>query len=434
MLFLSGLVTKSLSHLGMQEGGFKRYLHNTGWFLFMRVFTLVIAFFTTIYVIRYLGPENYGTLSYAVSFVSLFGFIASLGIDQVVYRELVKRPEDEGEILASAVGLKLAGGLTATLLTIATAIFIGVTQIELILIAIVSLTLFGAAGQLISYAYQARVQSKYPALIVLATSIILAIAKLLVIFFDKGIIFFALVLLLESILYAIFFVFSYQRHFKKFSEWKITKKTSTVLLTTSWPLMLSTVSIMIYARIDQVMLKHYIDTTAVGIYDAAVRLADVWYLIPNIILAALFPAIINAQKTSSSLFRKRIHMCAALLVGLNLLIIIPTNLLAPHIIETLFGSSFIGTADVLTIYIWSLIGFSLGQLMNTYLIAENYIYIYLYTSVGTVIVNVLLNIWWIPLYGVNGAALATLVSYSLIPLLPFGFRKIRVQLLALAKP
>jgi O-antigen/teichoic acid export membrane protein len=433
MLFLSGLVTRALSHLGMQEGGLKRYLHNTGWFLFTRICSLVVAFFTTVYVIRYLGPENYGTLSYAVSFVSLFGFIASLGIDQIVYRELVKRPEDEAQIMGSALSLKLLGGLTATLLAIGSAIILGVTQIELILISIVSLTLFGAAGQIFTYVYQAKVQSKYPALITLSISFILAIVKLLVIYFDKGLIYFALVLLLESLLYAVFFAFSYQKHFKMLQHWKADKSTMQTLFATSWPLMLSTVSIMIYARIDQVMLRHYIDTTAVGIYDAAVRLADVWYIIPNVILGALFPAIINAQKSSPNLFRKRIQMCAALLVGLNLLIIIPTNILAPYIIETLFGNSFIGTADVLTIYIWSLIGFSLGQLMNTYLIAENYIYIYLYTSVGTVIVNVLLNIWWIPLYGVNGAALATLVSYSLIPILPFGFKKIRVQLLTLTK-
>lgn len=413
------------------KNGFLKYLKNGSWLLFARAGTLIITFFTTIYVIRYLGPENYGTLSYAVSFVSLFSFIASLGIDQVVYRELVSRPEDEGEIMGSAFGLKIIGGLAATFITIGTALAIGVTQIELILISIISLTLIGTAGQIISYSYQARVQSKYPALIMLATSLILAGSKLAIIFFDKGIIYFALILLLESILYAVFFAFSYQKHFKKFKEWQVTKVTTKMLFVTSLPLMLSTVSIMIYSRIDQVMLGHYINNTAVGIYDAAVRLSDVWYIIPNVLITALFPAIINAQKTSPNLFRKRIHLCAALLIGLNLLIILPTNLLAHYIIEILFGSDFTGTADILAIYIWSLIGFSLGQLMNTYLIAENYTLIFLYTSVVTVLINIGLNILWIPEYGIIGAAFATLVSYSLIPILPFGFKKIRVQLLTL---
>ncbi len=430
-MYLVEKLTEKLSYLGADENGLKRYSKNTLWFLTARVSSLIVAFFTTIYVIRYLGPENYGTLSYAVSFVSLFGFIATLGIDSIVYRELVKRPEDEAKILGSALGLKLIGGTIAVLITIITALYIGATKIELILISIVSLTLLGASLQIITYAYQARVQSKYPAIITFSISIILAIAKLLVIFFDKGIIYFALILLLESILYGLFFVVAYQYHFKKLKSWTFDGPTMKVLFATSWPLMLSTVSIMIYARIDQVMLRHYIDTTAVGIYDAAVRLSDVWYIIPNVILGALFPAIINAQKVSPELFRKRIHLCALLLIGLNLLIILPTYLLAPYIIDLLFGKEYIGTSEVLSIYIWSLIGFSLGQLINTYLIAQNYIYIYLYSSVVTVLVNIYLNTIFIPLYGVNGAALATLISYSLIPLLPFGFRKIRVQLLKL---
>jgi O-antigen/teichoic acid export membrane protein len=413
------------------RSGFIKYLKNSGWLLVSKILTIVISFFTTIYVIRYLGPENYGTLSYAVSFVSIFSFISSLGIDPIVYRELIKKPEEEPKILASAFTLKLIGGFTATLLTIIGAFLIGATQIELILIGIVSLTLFGAAGQIVTYSYQARVQAKYPAIIIISTSIVLAVAKLLVIYFDKGIIFFALILLLESILYFIIYFISYQWHFRLLKRWEVDRATVITLLNTSWPLMLSTVSILIYSRIDQVMIRHYLDVTAVGIYDVAVRLSDVWYIIPNVLITSLFPAIINAQKSSPNLFRKRIQLCAALLIGLNLLIILPTNLLAPHIIEILFGSAFIGTADVLTIYIWSLIGFSLGQLMNTYLIAENQILIYLYTSVSTVIVNIGLNILWIPLYGVNGAALATLVSYSLIPLIPFGFRKIRLQLLIL---
>jgi len=433
MSFFSHSLSKILSHLGVQDGGLKRYTENTGWFFIARISSLIVAFFSTIYVIRYLGPENYGTLSYAVSFVSLFGFIASLGIDNIVYRELVKRPEDETKILGSALGLKLLGGFIASLIAIGTALAVGVTQIELILISIVSITLFGAAGQIITYAYHARVQSKYPAIITFCISLILAVSKLLVIFFDKGLIYFALVLLLESVLYAVFFAVSYQYHFKKLQHWTFDNSTARILFATSWPLMLSTVSIMIYARIDQVMLRHYIDTTAVGIYDAAVRLADVWYIIPNVIIGALFPAIINARKTSQDLFRKRIQLCATFLITLNLLIILPTNLLAPHIIETLFGSAFNDSSNVLTIYIWSLIGFSLGQLMNAYLIAEDYVYIYLYASVITVLINISLNVLLIPTYGVTGAAFATLISYSLIPILPFGFKKIRVQLLTLNK-
>lgn len=413
------------------QQGFNKYFKNTGWHLIMRLSTLVIAFFTTIYVIRYLGPENYGTLSYAVSFISLFSFLASFGIDQIVLRELIKRPTEEATLMGSAFFLKVIGGAVAAILSVAGGLLFNASPIEIFLITLLSLTHFAGAGQIAVYVFQARVVSKYPALISITVSLILAIAKLLVIFFDKGIIYFALILVLETILYTLFYFAMYQRKYHLLGKWRVDAKTVRALMLNSWPLMLSTVSIIIYSRIDQVMLRHFMDLTAVGMYDAAVRLSDVWYIIPNIILGALFPAIINARTGSLELFRKRIWLCAALLASLSAFIIIPTTFLAPYIIEILFGASFADSASVLTIYIWSLIGFSLGQLINIYLISENYIYVYLFTSVTTVLVNVGLNILLIPTYGINGAAIATLISYSLIPLLPFGFKKIRLQLLAL---
>lgn len=413
------------------RNGLIRYAKNSGWHLLTRLSTILIGFFTTIYVIRYLGPENYGTLSYAVGFVGLFSFVASMGIESIVLRELIKRPTEEAVILGTAFRLKIAGAIMAILLTLAVSLFIGATQIEMILIGLISLTQFAGAGQISVYSFQAKVESKYPALIAVSISFILSAAKLMVVFFDKGIIFFALVLVLETILSFLFYFIGYQKKYRLLGAWKYDRSMALSLLHNSWPLMLSTISILIYSRIDQVMLRHYLDVTAVGIYDAAVRLSDVWYIIPNVIIGALFPAIINAQTTSPQLFRKRIWLCAGLLTALNLIIIFPTNILSPYIIEILYGGKFIGTDSILVIYIWSLIGFSLGQLMNTYLIAENFVYIYFFTSVGTVIVNVVLNMLLIPNFGVNGAALATLVSYSLIPLIPFVFKRVRVQLLSL---
>lgn len=409
--------------------GFKRYLTNSGWHFIARVATLLVSFFTTIYVIRYLGPEHYGTLSYAVSFVSLFAFIASLGIDQIVFRDLVRTPEHEGVILGTSLVLKVIGGTVACLGAIGVSWLIDATYLERILICILAFTQFAGAGTLATYSFQAKVESKYPALISIASSFILACAKLLVIYFDKGIIYFSAILLLETILLTMFHFVVYQRRYHLLQNWRFDYTIARTLILSSLPLLLSTVSILIYSRIDQVMLRHFIDSTAVGLYDAAVRLSDVWYIIPNIILGALFPAIINAQKVSGRLFVTRLWWCAGLLTGLTLVVIAPTIFLAPFIITTLFGSAYTAAAPVLSIYIWSLLGFSLGQLMNTYLIAENQTHIYLFTSVITVIVNIAFNYVLIPPLGISGAALATLISYSLIPLIPFAFTPVRTKLL-----
>jgi len=386
---------------------------------------MVLSFFVTIYVIRYLGPHNYGLLSYAVSFVGMFGFIASMGVDHIVYRELIKTPDREPEIMGSALLLRLIGGTVATALAIVAAFIFHQDAIDRLLIVLISFTLFGGAWQVITYSFQARVLAKYPAIITLTIAIILAVAKIAIIALDKGIIFFAFVLVLESVLYAVLYVACYTRHFGSILKWYIKKETVLEIFYNSLPLLLSTVSIIIYSRIDQVMLRHYLDAAAVGIYDAAVRLSDVWYIIPNILLASLFPAIMNAQKAADDSYQSRLKHLAALLLVLSIGVAIPISLFSDTIIHILYGDSYSASSSVLMIYIWSLAGFSLGQLMNMFLIAEDYTGIYLVSSVSTVAVNVILNIFLIPPFGVTGAAFATLISYSLIAVVPLCYPSVR---------
>lgn len=408
--------------------GFKKYSANAGWMLFARIGTLLISFFVSIYVIRYLGPHNYGLLSYAVSFVSIFAFIASLGIDQILYRELVNHPEKERELLGTALLLKLGGGLLASIITVCVAGFFRSDDANLLLIWIISLAFLFHPWQIIAYTYQARVLSKYPSIITLLISIVLACCKLLVIHFDEGILYFGMILLLEAILYAGFYIIGYARHFGHPLQWKPSRPFAQSLLKDSLPLLFSTVTILIYSRIDQVMIGHYLEVSAVGTYDAAVRLSDVWYVLPNVVIAALFPAILNARKTSQALYAKRVRHLAFLLFCFSALIALPTTFIAGPLVSILYGDAYLASAGVLQIYIWSTIGFSLGSLTNAYLIAENRTLLYLLVSSGTMLLNVALNIILIPLWGTYGAAIATLISYSLIPILPFASRKVRSQL------
>lgn len=72
------------------SSGFKRYFANTSWMMGEKVIRMVVALFVGVYVARYLGPERFGLLSYAMSFVGLFTALATLGLDGIMVRELVK--------------------------------------------------------------------------------------------------------------------------------------------------------------------------------------------------------------------------------------------------------------------------------------------------------------------------------------------------------
>src|SRR3990170_6548662 len=94
-------------------GNSGKYLINTSWLALERVFRMMVALLVGIWVARYLGPEKFGLLNYAQSLVVLVGALATLGLDSIVTRELVKQPTKRNEILGTAFVLKLAGGVLA---------------------------------------------------------------------------------------------------------------------------------------------------------------------------------------------------------------------------------------------------------------------------------------------------------------------------------
>ena len=164
------------------------------------------------------------------------------------------------------------------------------------------------------------------------------------------------------------------------------------------------------------MLKNIIDATSVGIYDAAVRISELWYFIPAIIVSSLFPAIINARGHSAQEYKKRAVTLFFLLLGITTMIAMLMSTFAKPIISFVFGSEFQDSAMVLKIYIWALVPTSIIILLNYILLAENKKMILFFLALLGMIVNINLNYMFIPRYEANGAAVATLISSSVVVL------------------
>ncbi|MBA4320689.1 MAG: hypothetical protein C0412_20030, partial [Flavobacterium sp.] len=120
------------------HAGFQKYFKNTGWMLASRILCMGISFITTALVARKLGPENFGQLSYAISFVSFFGILSTLGIDNVLYRDLIKNPDKKNTFLGSAFIIKLFAGFFTVILVSLSTFFWVKDDVSKILILILS--------------------------------------------------------------------------------------------------------------------------------------------------------------------------------------------------------------------------------------------------------------------------------------------------------
>jgi len=229
----------------------------------------------------------------------------------------------------------------------------------------------------------------------------------------------------ESSLSAIGYVIIFYRDRANIFDWTIEWAMVREMIKYAWPLIFSAAFVNIYSRVDQVMIKHFLGNTSVGYYDVAVRMSELWYFFPLIIIGSIFPAVLNALKISPERYGDRLSRLYGLAFYLSLLFVLPMAVLAKFIIKIAYGVSFLQAAPVLSIYVWAGIAVAVSSVLNQALIGEKKTKVSFLINMLGMSLNVLLNILLIPLFGINGAAFATLISYSVIPFSVYIFPSTR---------
>ena len=400
--------------IDFSSNSFKKYLANTSWLFFERIFRIAISFIVSVFVVRYLGPKDFGVYSYAISFAWLFASISTLGLESISTRELVKNPDKRDEINGTVFSLRLLGSIACIITTAIVLVLIGEDTYTTILILIFSGSFIFQSFSAIEYYFRGIVKAKYNAYALSASVIFSSGLKILFILLKAPLIYFIIAASAEYVVLAIALVIVYQQNDLSVFSWKYSKKIASSLLKDSWPLALSGVVVMIYMRIDQVMIKNMLNTEAVGYYSAAVRLCEAWYFIPVTLCNAIFPAIVNAKNVSEKFYNNRMQKLYDLLTWLAIGIAVPVTIFSDQIIQILFGSEFATASPVLTIYIWAGIAVFLNVASSQYLINENLAKLTFFRSSIGMVINVILNLVLIPIYGIVGSAVATLISYTIV--------------------
>ena len=403
--------------------GFRKYFANTSWLLGERILRMAISLFVGIYVARYLGPERFGLLSYSLSFVLLFSSLASFGLDDILVRELVQSPEKRKDLLGSVFWLKVCGAIvmgTAIALVLKYKVE---DQQTYWMIALITFGFLFQATNVVDFYFQSQVQSKFAVRAQVIQLILTSLFKIYLVWAKAELVWFAFALMLDQAVVAALFLLVYHWKIEWFPFFSFRWIQAKKLMRDAWPLIFAGMVVSVYMKIDQVMLKEMLDTKAVGVYAAAVKLCEAWYFVPAVVTASLFPAIIEARKKSEKLYDERVQKLYDLMVWTSVAVAIPTSLLADWVILILYGANFQEATDILRIYIWAGVFVSLGVASSKWLVAENLQSYSLYRTVFGVVLNISCNLLLIPIYGIKGAVFATLISYFVVAYVSLGFYK-----------
>lgn len=374
---------------------------------------MVAGLLVGIWVARYLGPSQFGLFSYAMAFAALFSSIAKLGLDSIMVRDLLREPAKRDVYMGTAFWLKLVGAVAMLgVIGIAMQLTTSDSTTKLYIFIIASGAIF-QSFEVVDFYFQSRVLSKFVSICKLTQLFISSLIKLYLIYIGSGLFWFVMVSLLDQITLAVTLYLAY--HYQKIGEfftcfdWKVANR----LLRDSWPLILSGLVIMIYMRIDQIMIKEMLGEKEVGLYSAATRISEVWYFIPMLITNSLFPSIVNAKKVSKAFYYARIQRLYTFMFWTAVAIALPMTLLSDQLVILLYGTAYREAGQVLMIHIWAGIFVFLGVASGKWFINEG---LQKYSTINTVvgaIANVILNLILIPKYGIYGAAIATVIAQSL---------------------
>lgn len=415
--------------------GLMRIVDNFAWLFLDNVLRLGVGLVVGVWLARYLGPELFGQFNYAIAFVGLFGAVAGLGLGSIVVRDMVREPALADRTLGTAFVLQLLGGVLAAVLAMA-----AIAQLRpddeftRFMVAVLGIALLFKSSEVVKYWFESQVQSRYAVWAENGAFVAMAAIKVALIVNGASLSAFVWLSLAEAAATAAALLTIYVAKGGSLRAWQPNLGRAKTLLADSWPLVLSTVAIVIYMRIDQVMIGEMVGDEAVGKYSAAARLSEAWYFIPIAIVSSVFPSILHAKASGEALYLDRVQRLYNLLALITVCAALVITLLSDWLVALLFGDGFAGAGALLSVQVWAGVFVAMGVARGKWLLAENLQHIgYWYIGLAMV-VNVAGNLLLIPDFGALGAAVATVISQAAAALLaPAMFPRTRVSTVMLLR-
>jgi len=400
-----------------------KIIKNTGIIISSKTIRGLIEIVTVIFLARYLGVSNFGIYSFVFAYLGFFNILTDLGVDTILTREIAQDKTMADELIGNILVLRVLLSFCAAFFACFIISFLKHPLDTKILIYIASFNLLFSFRKVYELIFQVDLKMIYPSFVEISSGIIKLGLFLLLIVLKASLMSFIIATVVVSLYCLVSMMFLSKKFVRP--KLKINARQWQYFFKESWPLIVTNVFIMIYFRIDQLMLFLMRGKESVGLYSAAVTLAEV----PNIIIASLmipiFPLLSNYFKNDKdsfiNIYRSSYKFAFILIIGIAMAV----TILAQSLIGLIYGKQFTGASSALAVLIWAELFVFFGTIQSNILIAVNKQKINLiFTSISAV-TNVILNLLLIPVYGILGSAIATVISYSLVCVFSLFFKSTR---------
>lgn len=405
------LKDKIISRLNLTHNRIK-IVRNLYWAVLGKIVNILSGLFVGILIARYLGPEDYGLMNYVISYVTLFSILANFGLDNIEIRELSKPKSNKDAIIGTAFIIRLFFSVATIILISVTLLFFESDRFTIIMVLIYSSSLILGTLNVIRNYFTSIVLNEYVIKTEITRTLIGAVIKILLLYYHFPLGWFIAASAFDFLLIASGYLFSYRVKVGSVLSWKYNKEIAMDLIRESFPLLLSGTAIIIYQKIDQVMIRNMIDNAAVGQFSVASKITELAIFIPMVIAQTVTPLLVNARQESPDLYKKKrqqfMDMMIWIAIGMALILFV----IASPAIKILFGDKYLDAIPVLQIMAWKTVFVALFVSSGQIIIIENIQKYAVLRNIVGCFISVLLNYALIPRFGIIGSAVATIITMS----------------------
>lgn len=390
----------------------KKVFANIFWAMTGKIVNMAGALLVGILVARYLGPSQYGLMNYVISYVALFTVISNFGLDDIEIRELSRQPEKKDFILGTCIRIRFCFALLAFLLIVVTLFIFKTDVFTTIMILVYALTLFTGCFNIIRNYFTSIVKNEYVVKSEISRTIIGACIKIVLLWIKAPLEFFIVATMFDTVLVASGYCISYKRTVGKISNWRYDSSIVPFYIREAFPLVLSGAAVIIYQRIDQVMIGNMIDKESVGYFATAGKFLDLILFLPMVLTQTITPLLVKAKERDREEYESKKQQFVSIVVWVAILLSVFVSLFAYWLIHFTYGDKYLLAVPILQIMAFKTVGMALSSSSGQIIIMERIQKWAFIRNIIGCLICVGFNLLLIPRFGVIGSAWVTILTVA----------------------
>ena len=406
---------------------------NSLWISVGQIVELAIAFIFGILITRYLTEMDNGRMNYAITLMNIMLPVATLSTGGVLINKLVTSPEKEGAYIGTLLVFRAISGVIASCIMMGITVILNSNdQLSLILASLQSYALLANGFEIFSSWYNFKLEAKNYVILRLITCIIVCIYKALILYYKMDVAWFCFSNVLDSILITLLCLF---RFYKNGGEkLSFSPREGIIILKESYYFIFSNICAVLLTHVDKLVVQKFLGDVSFSHYYMALYLALMWGFVLKSMVESARGTVVSASIENNELADKRMSQLYSVIIWSGILVCVLIVIVSPYLFVILYGERYRPSGLILAITCWSVIFQYISYARNIWLILYDcHKYELIFNLLG-IVINVLLNIIFTPLYGLHAAAIIFVFTQFFVAIiLPLVFSKTRSSIKLVAR-